>query len=72
MQKKYTNGEITIVWKPGLCHHSGICFKGLPMVFDPRRRPWIDPTTASTKELIEQVNKCPSAALSYFYNKDKA
>jgi uncharacterized Fe-S cluster protein YjdI len=71
MQKKYSNGEITIVWKPGLCQHTGICFRGLPQVFDPRRRPWIEPLNASTNEIIEQVNKCPSKALSFFYNEDK-
>ena len=31
---KYTNGEVTVVWKPGVCIHSGICVKGLPEVFD--------------------------------------
>ena len=62
--KKYTNGEITIGWKPYLCIHSGICFKGLPAVFDPRKKPWIEPSQASTNAIIEQVNKCPSGALS--------
>ena len=61
--KKYTKGELTIVWKPYLCIHSGICFKGLLQVFDPRKRPWITPNEAATKEIIEQVNNCPSTAL---------
>ena len=68
--KKYTNGEVIIVWKPHLCIHSGICFKGLPQVFDPRRRPWITADEATTKEIIGQVNKCPSSALSFYMNKD--
>jgi len=61
---KYTNGEITVLWKPALCIHSGICFKGLAPVFDPRRRPWIDMSQADTQTIIEQVKKCPSGALS--------
>jgi uncharacterized Fe-S cluster protein YjdI len=61
---KYTNGEITILWQPGLCKHSGICFKGLAEVFDPRRKPWIDMSRAETDEIIDQVKKCPSGALS--------
>lgn len=68
MQKKYSNGEVTIVWKPDICQHTGICFRGLPQVFDPRRKPWIEPLAASTNEIIEQVKKCPSKALSFFYN----
>jgi uncharacterized Fe-S cluster protein YjdI len=63
--KKYSNGEITVVWQSAKCIHSGICFKGLPKVFDPRKRPWIKLENASTSSLIEQVKKCPSGALTY-------
>jgi uncharacterized Fe-S cluster protein YjdI len=70
MTKEYSNNEITIVWKPHLCIHSGNCAKGLLAVFDPRRTPWIDPLAAETKAIISQVEKCPSAALSYYYNKE--
>lgn len=66
--KKYTNGEVTIVWKPNLCIHSGICFRGLSEVFDPRRRPWITPDKATSDKIIDQIKKCPSGALSYFMN----
>ncbi|MDR1699448.1 MAG: (4Fe-4S)-binding protein [Prevotellaceae bacterium] len=66
--KHYTNGEITVVWKPGLCIHSGNCWHGLPKVFCPTRRPWCDVTQASTDEIIATVEICPSGALSYFRN----
>jgi uncharacterized Fe-S cluster protein YjdI len=68
--KKYTNGEVTIVWKPNECIHSTICFRGLGEVFDPRKRPWITPEGATTEKIIEQVKKCPSGALSYYLNRD--
>ena len=68
--KKYTNGEVTIVWRPGVCIHSAICFKGLGKVFNPQQRPWISPEGATTQEIIDQVKKCPSGALSYFLNED--
>ncbi|MGH7496981.1 MAG: (4Fe-4S)-binding protein [bacterium] len=70
--KKYTNGEVTIVWQPAKCVHSAKCFMGLPEVFDPEKRPWVTPEGASTERIIEQVKKCPSAALSYFMNAPKA
>jgi uncharacterized Fe-S cluster protein YjdI len=61
---KYSNGEITILWKPKLCIHSGICVKTLPKVYNPQERPWIKPENAATEELRNQVAQCPSGALS--------
>ena len=66
--KKYSNGEVTIVWKPGLCMHSGLCFNGLGEVFRPREHPWIIPEGSTTEKIIDQVKKCPSGALSYYLN----
>lgn len=64
-RREYSNGEITVIWQPSLCQHSGICARGLPKVFDPKRRPWVDPLAATTDEIIAQVEKCPSGALSW-------
>lgn len=66
--KTYTNGEITIVWKPGMCSHSGMCVRTLPQVYNPKAKPWIAIENASTEELKAQLAKCPSGALSYFEN----
>jgi uncharacterized Fe-S cluster protein YjdI len=63
-RKEYSNGEVTIVWQPKLCIHSGICVKTLPKVYNTKERPWIKPENATTQELINQVAKCPSGALS--------
>lgn len=66
--KKYTNGEVTVVWKSHLCIHSRKCFTGLPEVFDPRKRPWIEMMGADSARIEEQVKRCPSGALSCYYN----
>jgi uncharacterized Fe-S cluster protein YjdI len=69
--KKYSNGEVTIVWKPAVCIHSTICWKaatGLPGVFNPLEKPWIKPEASTTGAIIEQVKKCPSGALSFYMN----
>jgi uncharacterized Fe-S cluster protein YjdI len=69
--KKYTNGEVTIVWKPALCIHSTHCWKGsngLPEVFKPKENPWINPLGAGTQNIIHQVRQCPSGALSFYMN----
>ena len=68
--KKYTNAEVTIVWKPNVCIHSAICFKGLGEVFHPQELPWITPEESTTDKIVEQVKRCPSGALSYFMNSD--
>ena len=62
--KEYTNGEITIVWKPDVCIHSGICVRTLPKVYKPKERPWIQMENATSQEMIDQVATCPSGALS--------
>ena len=68
--KKYTNSEVTIVWKPNLCIHSKICWTELREVFDPFVKPWIKPEGAETETIVVQVKKCPSGALSYYMNRD--
>ena len=65
---KYTNNEVTVVWKPDACIHSRICWTQLREVFDPTKKPWVNMEAATTEAIIEQVRKCPSGALSYFLN----
>lgn len=62
---KYTNGIVTVIWKPDTCIHSTICWKNLREVFNPSERPWINMLGADTERIINQVSKCPSGALSY-------
>jgi len=64
MEKEYTNGETTVVWRAEKCVHSGICLLGLPKVFNLQRRPWVDMEGADTEAIEAQVAKCPSGALS--------
>src|SRR5688500_10499257 len=68
--KKYTNGEVTIVWKPYECIHSGICLRGLGEDFNQGLQPWITLDRSTTDKIIDQVKKCPSGALSYYLNRD--
>jgi len=63
--KEYTKGKLTVVWKHEKCIHSTKCWKGLPTVFKPKERPWVNMEGAEAKQIAEQVSKCPSGALSY-------
>jgi uncharacterized Fe-S cluster protein YjdI len=63
--KTYSNGEITVFWKPDICIHSENCFRTLGAVFDPDKRPWINVQAANTGAITKTINGCPSKALTY-------
>ena len=64
IKKEYTRGDLTVVWQPHLCIHSGVCFRSLPFVFKPRERPWVQLEGSQDQAIIDTVNACPSGALS--------
>lgn len=63
MKKEYSKKDVTIVWDPSKCIHSTICFHGLPEVFNPSNRPWINMEGADPEVITKQVIECPSGAL---------
>jgi uncharacterized Fe-S cluster protein YjdI len=56
---------IVVTFDPNICIHSGACVRGLPAVFDVRRKRWIAPEAASPADVAAQVARCPSGALKY-------
>ncbi len=60
----YSKDNVVVVWQPELCSHSGLCIKGLPKVFNPNAKPWINLSEADIMSVSAQVAKCPSGALS--------
>jgi uncharacterized Fe-S cluster protein YjdI len=63
VRKTYRGKEVDVSFDPDVCIHSGNCVRGLPLVFDAKRRPWIDPDAATADEVVAQVKRCPSGAL---------
>lgn len=62
----YETPEITVSFEPALCIHSGNCVRGLPAVFDVRRKRWVRPEAASPNEVEAQIARCPSGALKSY------
>jgi CDGSH-type Zn-finger protein/uncharacterized Fe-S cluster protein YjdI len=46
------------------CTHAAECVHGLPAVFDPNAKPWINPDGADAAALAAAVTRCPSGALA--------
>lgn len=69
--RKYSNGEITVYWKPDSCVHASHCYRELIDVFDPGKRPWVDMSGAATEEIIETVDMCPTDALTWKFNDEE-
>ncbi len=64
MPKEYPKEDLTVLWDASKCTHSAVCAKGLPNVFKPRERPWIQVENDTKENIRQQVLQCPSGALS--------
>lgn len=65
MRKTYAGREVDVSFDPEVCIHSGNCVRGLPAVFDTKRKPWIAPDAAAADDVVAQVKRCPSGALQF-------
>lgn len=63
--RSYGGEGIVVRFEPARCIHAARCVNGLPEVFDPEARPWIQPGKASAEAVAEVVRRCPTGALTY-------
>ena len=61
--RAYIAPGATVYYDRGRCLHFAECVRGLPEVFDVKKRPWIQPENASAEQVAEVVRRCPSGAL---------
>jgi CDGSH-type Zn-finger protein/uncharacterized Fe-S cluster protein YjdI len=62
---EYSGEEIEVSYDVKRCIHARECVKGLPDVFDPDKRPWIEPNNADVDELADVIMECPTGALHF-------
>ena len=62
---RYDAENVTISYDLKRCIHAEECVRGLPRVFDPGRRVWVDASQASAEEIASIVQRCPSGALRF-------
>ena len=60
---------VSVTWSRRRCIHAADCVMNLPTVFEPGRRPWVDPSQASPAAVARVVMRCPTGAL-HFERKD--
>jgi uncharacterized Fe-S cluster protein YjdI/CDGSH-type Zn-finger protein len=65
---EYPADQIVVTWDKARCLHFAECVRGLPQVFEPGRRPWIEPRDADALTVAEVIRRCPSGALQYTSN----
>lgn len=62
---EYQGEQITVRYNVKRCIHAAECVRGLPLVFDPKQKPWVQPGQATVDELAAVIERCPSGALHY-------
>ena len=63
--RRYDAEDIAISYDVKRCIHAEECVRGLPQVFDPGRRVWVDATQANAEEIADTVQRCPTGALHF-------
>ncbi len=61
----YPGEKISIQYEVKRCIHAAECAHGLPGVFDPQRKPWINPNEAAADAVATLVERCPTGALHF-------
>lgn len=61
----YSGKRIEVSYDVNRCIHARECVRGLPDVFDPDKRPWIEPDKADVDDLADVIMECPTGALQF-------
>lgn len=63
--RHYESDEIDVEYDVVRCIHAEECINRLRAVFDPQKRPWIQPENALADAIADMIPHCPTGALHY-------
>lgn len=69
--KRYTSENIDVIFHSDRCIHAAKCVKGLPKVFDVKKKPWVNASEAEADQIAKVIEQCPSGALEYIRKDSK-
>jgi CDGSH-type Zn-finger protein/uncharacterized Fe-S cluster protein YjdI len=61
----YESAQVEVTYDAQRCIHAAECVKRLGEVFDPQKRPWVQPEHATADAIATTIHACPSGALHY-------
>jgi uncharacterized Fe-S cluster protein YjdI len=64
-KREYQKEDLTVIWDMPKCIHSERCWRELGSVFRRNEKPWVNLDGANKEEIMAQLDRCPSGALSY-------
>ncbi|HEY0780339.1 MAG TPA: (4Fe-4S)-binding protein, partial [Gemmatirosa sp.] len=65
VHRDYAGDGVIVHWQAERCIHTGRCIAAQHQVFDPKRRPWVDPSLGTTAQIVVAIERCPTGALTY-------
>ncbi|MCD9022880.1 (4Fe-4S)-binding protein [Cohnella silvisoli] len=63
--KRYIGSNIDVLFDSEKCIHSGTCVRGLPNVFNVKKKPWVNADGERAEKIAALIETCPSGALQY-------
>ncbi len=60
----YEGKDADVTWDKRLCIHIGECGRARGDLFVGGRQPWCEPDRASTNDVLDVIQRCPSGALA--------
>lgn len=60
---RYEGAKVAVTWDTKRCIHAAECVHGMPVVFDPKATPWVQPGATDADALAAVIYRCPTGAL---------